>query len=131
MPPTYPSRLDRLMQAWRDRALARKAFSFALIGAVNAAVDFTVFSCAFYIFELPIVAANLCAWGVAVSSSYVLNSMFTFAAESGRKLTAKTYAGLPPLNSSWPMANGRKPCGSRATMMRSSAIQTTEKAPSS
>ena len=34
-------------------------------------------------------------------------------------------------SSSWPMASGRNPCGSRATMMRFSARRTSEYAPSS
>ncbi len=35
--------------------------------------------------------ANLLSWCVAVTNSYVLNSMFTFAAESGRRLNFKSY----------------------------------------
>jgi putative flippase GtrA len=31
------------------------------------------------------------SWCVAVTNSYVLNSMFTFAAESGRQLKFKSY----------------------------------------
>ena len=46
-----------------------------------------------------------------------------------RKRTRST-CGRPD-NSSWPIASGRKPCGSRATMMRSSARNTSENAPSS
>jgi putative flippase GtrA len=38
------------------------------------------------------VAANLISWLIAVTGSYVMNSMTTFAAESGRKLRLKSYA---------------------------------------
>jgi putative flippase GtrA len=86
--------IDRIMRAWRDRAFMLKAFSFGLVGLVNSVVDFGLFSFAYYYLALPIVAANVIAWTVAVSGSYVMNSMFTFAAESGRKLTTKTYAGF-------------------------------------
>ncbi len=65
--------------------------SFAAVGVVNSAVDFGVFSFAYYYLELPIVAANVMAWIVAVSGSYVMNSLTTFARESGRELRAKAY----------------------------------------
>lgn len=84
----------RLRALWRHRAIAVKAMSFALIGVVNSAVDFGVFSFAFYYLALPIVIANTLAWAVAVTGSYVMNSTITFASESGRKLTLRAYAGF-------------------------------------
>ena len=87
-----PSRLsDRLIAAWHERAVALKAMSFAAVGVVNAAVDFGIFSFAYYHLELPIVTANVMAWIVAVSGSYIMNSLTTFAHESGRELRAKAY----------------------------------------
>src|ERR1700712_2347160 len=83
--------IDRLSSAWQKGALPLKAASFALIGLVNFGVDFGVFSFAYYYLALTIIAANIAAWVVAVSSSYVLNTMFTFAAESGRRLRLKDY----------------------------------------
>ncbi|MGH6767435.1 MAG: GtrA family protein [Xanthobacteraceae bacterium] len=92
---TLPAVLERLRQrlvpAWVDRALVIKAVSFALIGVVNATVDFTVFSIGYFLVGLPIIVANIISWCVAVSNSYVLNSMITFAAESGRRLRFKSY----------------------------------------
>jgi putative flippase GtrA len=38
-----------------------------------------------------IIPANIFAWLVAVSGSYVMNSFTTFAAESGRKLSWRAY----------------------------------------
>jgi len=76
------------------RAVARKAVSFALVGVVNAAVDFGVFSLFFYAIGFPIILSNLISWTVAVTGSYVMNSMITFAAESGRKLRFKAYASF-------------------------------------
>lgn len=72
--------------------MVRKAVSFALVGAVNTVVDFGVFSLAYFHLGLPIVAANVVSWTIAVSGSYVMNSFFTFAAESGRELRVKDYA---------------------------------------
>jgi putative flippase GtrA len=84
--------IDRLYAASRERATMFKAVSFGLIGFVNTAIDFGVFSFGYYVLNLPIVAANLLSWIIAVSGSYVLNSMITFSVESGRELTIRTYA---------------------------------------
>jgi putative flippase GtrA len=86
-----PSVIDRMLAAWHDRAIGLKAMSFAIVGVMNSAVDFGVFSFAFYYLELAIVPANVLAWTVAVSGSYIVNSLTTFARESGRKLQAKAY----------------------------------------
>ena len=86
--------IGRLTAAWQQRALALKALSFGLVGVVNSAVDFGVFSFAYYYLALPILVANTLAWVVAVTGSYVMNSHITFAAESGRRLAAKRYFGF-------------------------------------
>jgi putative flippase GtrA len=73
------------------RPMAIKALSFGLIGALNSAVDFGVFSLAYYYFGTSIIVAQIAAWLVAVTGSYVMNSMITFAAESGQRLGWKSY----------------------------------------
>src|SRR5215471_20746243 len=73
-------------------AFVAKAVSFGLVGVVNTGVDFCIFWIAAQEFGLPLVVANVMSWTVAVSGSYVMNSMFTFAAESGRKLGWRPYA---------------------------------------
>lgn len=85
---------DRIAVARHERALALKATSFALVGLVNSVVDFGVFSFAYYYLKLPVIAANTMAWVVAVTCSYVLNTTITFAHESGRKLTPRSYLGF-------------------------------------
>ena len=82
----------RFREAWHKRAIALKAASFALVGLVNFAVDFSVFSFAHLYLNWPIISANVAAWMIAVSGSYVMNSLITFAAESGRRLRLKDYA---------------------------------------
>jgi putative flippase GtrA len=84
----------RVMGAWRERSLALKALSFGLIGVVNSAVDFGVFALAYYYFGTSIIVAQIAAWLLAVTGSYVMNSMITFAAESGKKLGVKSYASF-------------------------------------
>jgi putative flippase GtrA len=93
-----PAPLDRLVRrlvrAWEERAIVLKAASFAGVGVVNSLVDFCVFLAAFYVLKLPLIPANVLAWLVAVSGSYVMNSYVTFAAESGRELRWRSYAAF-------------------------------------
>jgi putative flippase GtrA len=93
-----PAPLDRLQrrltQAWRERAITLKAASFALVGVVNTLVDYGVFLAAYYLLNLPLVPANVLAWLVAVSGSYVMNCYITFAAESGRQLRWRAYGAF-------------------------------------
>src|ERR1700745_65549 len=81
--------VDRLVAVWHERAILLKAVSFGLVGLVNLTIDFAVFSIGYFYFGLPIIAANVLSWIVAVTNSYVLNSRITFAAESGGKLRVK------------------------------------------
>ncbi len=60
------------------RTLLKQIFSFGLIGFVNAGVDTAVFFAAIKFLTDNLILANICAWIVAVSCSYVLNSRFTF-----------------------------------------------------
>jgi putative flippase GtrA len=93
-PSDRPPDTTRFAKSWRERPLVLKAVSFGLIGLVNSAVDFSVFALAYYYFGLSIIAAQIIAWLIAVSGSYVMNSLITFAAESGRQLGVKSYAGF-------------------------------------
>lgn len=68
-----------------------KAVSFASVGLVNTLVDLGLFLLALKYLTSSLVIANLLAWTIAVSGSYVMNSYITFAAESGRRLTPKAY----------------------------------------
>jgi putative flippase GtrA len=72
-------------------AFARKALSFGLVGIVNSLVDLVLFSIGKFLFGWPVLLANTASWVIAVSFSYVMNSKFTFAAESGRRLTWPAY----------------------------------------
>jgi putative flippase GtrA len=104
--------VDRMPVAWR--AMALKAVSFALVGVVNATVNYAVFWLILTAIETTpflargfdaavaacgcatnesakVIVANTIAWIVAVCNSYVMNSFFTFAAESGRKLSWRAF----------------------------------------
>src|SRR5499427_13136 len=84
----------RLAAAWRQRAITLKAVSFALVGLVNTLVDYGVFLAGYYLIGLPLIPANVLAWLVAVTGSYVMNSYVTFAAESGRQLRWRAYGAF-------------------------------------
>ncbi len=94
IPAPLQSILDRLTAAWHERAIAMKAASFALVGVVNTAVDFSVFWTTVTFLHWPLVSANVVAWLVAVTFSYTLNSLFTFGPESGRILRWRDYAAF-------------------------------------
>ena len=93
-PPLIERLARRLEQAWRERDFVLKVASFATVGLVNLVVDFGVFSFAYFYLGLPIITANVMAWCVAVSGSYVMNSLTTFAVESGRQLRARDYVSF-------------------------------------
>jgi putative flippase GtrA len=82
---------DRLVAALNERGLGAKALSFGLIGAINTIVDFSIFWIAAVVEGVPLIPANMLAWLIAISSSYVMNSLTTFAAESGKELTLRAY----------------------------------------
>ena len=86
--------LARLAAAWRERAVALKALSFALVGLINTAVDAAVFFLMLGYATSSLIIANVTAWFIAVTGSYVMNSFTTFSAETGGKLRLKDYAGF-------------------------------------
>ena len=92
IPASLQNLIDRLTVAWYERAVALKAISFALVGVVNTAIDFSVFWTAAHFLGWPLVPANVLAWLVAVSFSYAMNSLITFGPESGRILRWRDYA---------------------------------------
>src|ERR1019366_9236139 len=92
LPPSLEAFATRRFPDPGRRAVAVKAVSFALGGLINASVDFGVFSFFYFYLGFPIILSNLISWFVAVTGSYVMNSMTTFAVESGRKLRLRAYA---------------------------------------
>jgi putative flippase GtrA len=91
IPAAWHSSRARLHKAWHRRAIALKALSFALVGLVNTAIDFSVFWTAARVLDWPLVPANVLAWLVAVTFSYAMNSLITFGPESGRVLRWRDY----------------------------------------
>jgi len=94
LPPLLDRLFRRLVQAWRTRGVTLKAASFAMVGVVNTFIDLGIFLAAYNLLQLPLIPANVLAWLVAVSGSYVMNSFITFAAESGRQLRWRAYGAF-------------------------------------
>ena len=97
-PSDTPGLAGRIVSFLGRRNLVLKALSFAFVGLINAGVDFAVFVLALQFLadripgeRMELVVANVIAWAVAVTGSYVMNSYTTFAAESGRVLRWKSY----------------------------------------
>ncbi|WP_168201623.1 GtrA family protein [Phreatobacter aquaticus] len=74
--------------------------SFAVVGALNGVVNYAITVGMTFLVLVPLGLATsdtalgfakFLGWVVAVSNSYVLNSLTTFAAESGRRLSLATY----------------------------------------
>ncbi|MDB5502447.1 MAG: GtrA-like protein [Tardiphaga sp.] len=83
--------LPQIAEDWLARPMVAKMISFGVIGLGNTAIDLAVFSLAYSVLGLQLVPSNVLAWLVAVSCSYVMNTMITFRAESGRVLRRKDY----------------------------------------
>src|SRR5258706_635854 len=93
--PLPPENLrTRLTQAWQRRAVSLKALSFATVGLINTAVDATVFFLMLGFVTPSLIVANVSAWLIAVTGSYVMNSVTTFSAETSGRLRLKDYAGF-------------------------------------
>lgn len=85
------SLLQRALDIWHQRAIGLKAVSFAGVGVINSAVDYGIFMLAYQQFGWSIPPANVLAWLIAATGSYVMNSYITFAKESGRVLRWRDY----------------------------------------
>jgi putative flippase GtrA len=94
LPFPVSSAAARLTDAWERRTVGLKALSFALVGLINTAVDASIFFLMLAYVTSSLIAANVTAWFVAVTGSYVMNSFTTFAAETGRELRLKDYAAF-------------------------------------
>ena len=90
--------LDRLTVAWHERAIALKAISFALVGVVNTAIDFSVFWTTARYSGLAAGARQRAGLaGGGDSFPYAMNSFITFGPEFGTHLAlARLRRPSPP-----------------------------------
>jgi putative flippase GtrA len=94
LPFPVSSAAARLTAAWERGAVGLKALSFAAVGLVNTAVDASIFFLLLAYVTPSLILANVVAWLIAVTGSYVMNSFTTFAAETGRELRLRDYAAF-------------------------------------
>jgi len=87
-------RLRDRVAAWRGGAVSFKAVSFAMVGVINTVVDAVAFFLILAYATSSLVVANVSAWLVAITGSYVMNTMTTYSAETGGKLSFKDFLGF-------------------------------------
>src|SRR3954469_12967466 len=93
-PAPIASLVERLTAAWRERAVAPKALSFALVGLVNTAVDATIFFLLLAYVTPSLVIATVTAGLIPNPGSSGRNSFTAFSAETGGRLSVRHYAGF-------------------------------------
>jgi putative flippase GtrA len=71
------------------RSHPRRIATFVGIGAVNTAIDISAFACLYGLVGLHVVPANVLAFLIAVTNSYVLNFLITFADRRGTRGTLR------------------------------------------
>lgn len=69
----------------------KQGASYALVGIINTATDFAVFSLLFYYLNLGIIYANTAAFFIAVVQSYILNTKWTFKEKESERRTHKKF----------------------------------------
>lgn len=74
------------------RSHARRIATFVGIGAINTAIDISAFACLYGLAGLHVVPANVLAFLIAVTNSYVLNFLITFADRRSGRGTLRSFA---------------------------------------
>ncbi|HET9396740.1 MAG TPA: GtrA family protein [Nitrospiraceae bacterium] len=74
------------------RSHPRRIATFIGIGAVNTAIDVSAFAFLYGVAGLDVVTSNVLAFMFAVTNSYVLNFLITFADRRSRRSTLRSFA---------------------------------------
>ena len=61
----------------------KRFLKFGIVGGVNTAIDFGVFSILLYMFSVPVLWAHVAGFLLAVLNSYVMNKYWTFDGTDG------------------------------------------------
>ena len=70
----------------------RRAATFICVGAVNTVIDVAAFACFYQLAGLGVISSNLLAFLIAVTNSYILNFLITFADRHSRRGTLRSFA---------------------------------------
>jgi putative flippase GtrA len=96
MPARSPPRIIwlRLAYALRLRPLGLKAVSFGIVGVASTVIDVGAFFLLVNYVTGSLIIANVAAWFVSTTCSYVINAFTTFSTESGGELRLRDYVGV-------------------------------------
>jgi putative flippase GtrA len=70
----------------------RRAAIFIAIGVVNTAIDISAFACLYQLVGLGVIPSNVLAFVIALTNSYIMNSLITFADRHGGRHTLRSFA---------------------------------------
>jgi putative flippase GtrA len=76
------------------RSHPRRIATFVAIGAVNTVIDISAFAFLYGLAGLDVVTSNVLAFLIAVTNSYALNFLITFADRRSRRGTLRSFAGF-------------------------------------
>jgi putative flippase GtrA len=76
------------------RSHPRRIATFVGIGAVNTVIDISAFAVLYSVAGLDVVSSNVLAFLFAVTNSYALNFLITFADRHSRRGTLRSLAGF-------------------------------------
>lgn len=65
-----------------ERPIVKQALKFGLVGAMNTAIDYMIFSSLVYLVHVHYLMANALSFSIAVTNSYVLNRRWTFRSDN-------------------------------------------------
>jgi putative flippase GtrA len=74
------------------RSHPRRLATFIGIGAINTVIDISAFACLYTLAGLDVISSNVLAFLIAVTHSYVLNFLITFADRHSGHGTLRTFA---------------------------------------
>jgi putative flippase GtrA len=74
------------------RSHPRRVATFIGIGAINTVIDISAFACLYVLAGLDVISSNVLAFLIAVTHSYVLNFLITFADRHGGRATLGSFA---------------------------------------
>ncbi len=70
----------------------RRAATFVAVGAVNTIIDVAAFACFYQLAGLDVISSNVLAFLIAVTNSYIMNFLITFADRHSGRGTIRSFA---------------------------------------
>ena len=80
------------------RSKLERPLKFAIVGAMNTAIDIVLFTLLFYLCNIHIIIANSLSYGAGIVNSYYMNYNWTFADRKTKKESVKKIVKFIILN---------------------------------